>query len=355
MSTATEKLLNELVDTVVKEDASDLHLSEAKTPVIRVSNFLIPLVKIPPVSRTDMEGILSMLLSPLNKQEFADNKETNFAYSHATGKRFRCNTYLSLGKIGIAMRLIPSRIKTFEELSLPPILETFARRQQGFFLVVGPVGVGKSTTLASMVETINQERLEHIVTIEDPIEYIFEPKKAIINQREVKIDTPDFHTALQGVFRQDADILMIGEMRDPETISTAVTAAETGHLVLSTLHTNTAGQTVDRIIDSFPADQQTQIRIQLAGSLLGIFSQRLLPRISGGLVPAFELLINNNATANLIREKRTHEISSVIETSSEEGMINLNRSLAELVRRGEVTVENALQFSNNRKALERMI
>ena len=355
MYTATEKLLNELIDIVVKEDASDLHLLEGRQPVIRVSNFLIPLVKIPALTHADMEGILSLLLSPLNKQEFGDNKETNFAYNHANLKRFRCNAYLSLGKIGIAMRLIPSRIKTFEELNLPPILETFARRQQGFFLVVGPVGVGKSTTLASMVETINLERLEHIVTIEDPIEYIFEPKKAIINQREVKIDTPDFHTALQGVFRQDADILMIGEMRDPETISTAVTAAETGHLVLSTLHTNTAGQTVDRIIDSFPADQQTQIRIQLAGSLLGIFSQRLIPRISGGLVPAFELLINNNATANLIREKRTHEISSVIETSSEEGMINLNRSLAELVRRGEVTVENALQFSTNRKALERLI
>ena len=222
-------------------------------------------------------------------------------------------------------------------------------------MVVGPIGVGKSTTLATMIETINLERLEHIITIEDPIEYIFEPKKAIIDQREVKLDTPDFHTALQGVFRQDADIVMIGEMRDPETMSTAVTAAETGHLVLSTLHTNTAGQTVDRIIDSFPADQQSQIRLQLSGSLLGIFSQRLLPRISGGLIPAFELLINNNATANLIREKRTHEISSVIETSSEDGMIGLNRSLAELVRKGEVTVENAFQFSSSPKTLERMI
>ena len=206
-----------------------------------------------------------------------------------------------------------------------------------------------------MIETINLERLEHIITIEDPVEYIFESKKAIIDQREVKLDTPDFHSALQGIFRQDADIVMIGEMRDPETISTAVTAAETGHLVLSTLHTNTASQTVDRIIDAFRADQQTQIRIQLAGSLLGIFSQRLLPRISGGLIPAFELLINNNAIANLIREKRTQEIGSVIETSSEDGMVDLNRSLAELVRKGEVTVENAFQFSSNPKTLERMI
>lgn len=355
MTAAHEKLLSELVDTVVKEDASDLHLSEGKLPTIRVSNFLLPLARLSPMTHEQMEGFLGLLFSDMNKEEFERSKETNFAYTHDGSKRFRCNAYMSLGKISIAMRLIPSRIKTFEELRLPPILETFAKRQQGFFLVVGPVGVGKSTTLATMIETINQERLEHIVTIEDPIEYIFEPKKSIINQREVKLDTPDFHTALHGVFRQDADILMIGEMRDLETISAAVTAAETGHLVLSTLHTNAAGQTVDRIIDSFPADQQTQIRLQLASSLLGIFSQRLLPRISGGLVPAFELLINNNAVANLIREKRTHEINSVIETSSEEGMINLNRSLAELVRSGEVTAENAMQFATNRKTLERMI
>jgi twitching motility protein PilT len=206
-----------------------------------------------------------------------------------------------------------------------------------------------------MIEAINTERLEHIITIEDPIEYIFTPKKSIIDQREVKLDTPDFHTALRGVFRQDADIVMIGEMRDPETTSTAVTAAETGHLVLSTLHTNTAGQTVDRIIDSFQSDQQAQIRLQLSNSLLGIFSQRLIPRISGGLIPAFELLINNTATSNLIRDMRTHEISSVIETSSEEGMIDLNRSLAELVRKGEITVENAFLFSSNPKTLERML
>lgn len=355
MSITNEKLINELVDTVVKEDGSDLHLSEGRSPVIRVSGFLIPLVKVPLLSKEDMAGFLSVFLSPEERQEFESFKETNFAYSHKSGARFRCNAFLSLGRVSVAMRLVPTEVKSFESLNLPPVLETFAKRQQGFFLVVGPIGVGKSTTLATMIETINLERLEHIVTIEDPIEYIFEPKKAIIDQREIKVDTPDFHTALRGVFRQDVDIVMIGEMRDPETISTAVTAAETGHLVLSTLHTNTAAQTVDRIIDSFPADQQTQIRIQLAGSLLGIFSQRLLPRISGGLIPAYELLINNSATANLIRERRSHEISSVIETSSEEGMIGLNRCLADLVRRGEVTVENAFQFSSSPKTLERMI
>lgn len=355
MSATQERLLDELADIIVKENGSDLHLSEGRSPVIRVAGFLTPLLKVPALSREDMTELLSIFFSPEEKGEFESRKEVNFAYSHKDKTRFRCNVFISLGKINLAMRLVPTEVKNFEQLNLPPILETFSRREQGFFLVVGPVGVGKSTTLATMIEAINLERLEHIITIEDPVEYIFEPKKAIIDQREVKLDTPDFRTALHGTFRQDADIVMIGEMRDPETISTAVTAAETGHLILSTLHTNTASQTVDRIIDSFPADQQSQIRLQLSGSLLGIFSQRLLPRISGGLIPAYELLINNNAVANLIREKRTHEINTVIETSSEEGMIDLNRSLAGLVRKGEVTVENAFRFSSNPKTLERMI
>lgn len=350
-----EKTFNDLVEIVVKEGASDLHLAEGKSPVIRVSGFLIPLVKLQPLSKQDMEGFASFLFKPLNKTEFEKDRETNFSWSDASGGRFRCNAFLSMGKMSISMRLIPKEIKTFEELNLPPVLEQFARKKQGFFLVVGPVGVGKSTTLAAMVETINRERLEHIITIEDPIEYVFEPKKALIDQREVKIDTPDFHTALNGTFRQDADVIMIGEMRNRETISTAVTAAETGHLVLSTLHTNSASQTVDRIIDSFPADQQAQIRLQLAGSLIGIFSQRLIPRISGGLIPVCELMLNNSATSNLIREKRTHELSSVIETGSEEGMIDLNRSLSDLVRKGEITVENALQYSNNPRTLERIL
>lgn len=352
---AESKALEELIEIVVKEGASDLHLSEGRPPIIRVSGFLIPLVKMQMLSKSDMEGFFATLLSASDKKEFEESMETNFAWSDAHGHRFRCNAYLSMGKSNIAMRLIPKEIRTFAELNLPSVLETFAKKQQGFFLVVGPVGVGKSTTLASMVETINKERLEHIITIEDPVEYVFEPKKALIDQREVKIDTPDFQTALKGVFRQDADIVMIGEMRDKETISTAVSAAETGHLVISTLHTNTASQTVERIIDTFPSDQQGQIRLQLAGSLLGIFSQRLVPRISGGLVPAYELLINNAAVANLIREKRTHEIASVIETSSGEGMIDLNRCLAELVRNGEITAENAFLYSTNPKTLERML
>ncbi|MDQ3089860.1 MAG: PilT/PilU family type 4a pilus ATPase [bacterium] len=351
----TNTLLEELVDIVLKENASDLHLSEGRQPVIRVAGFLIPLTKMNPVSRADLAAMLDIFLTEPNKKVYTELQEVNFAYSHNNKERFRGNAFTSLGRISIALRLVPSRIKTYDELVLPPILETFASRQQGFFLVVGPAGQGKSTTLATMIESINTQRLEHIITIEDPIEYIFEPKKAIIDQREVHTDTPDFHTALWGAFRQDADVVMIGEMREPDTVATAVTAAETGHLVLSTLHTNTAAQTVDRIIDSFPADQQDQIRIQLSGSLLGIFSQRLIPRMSGGLIPAYELLINNNAVANLIREKRTHELEAVIETSAEYGMINLNRSLTELVKKGEITAENAFQYSNNPRSLERMI
>ncbi|MBX4198982.1 PilT/PilU family type 4a pilus ATPase [Candidatus Parcubacteria bacterium] len=348
-------LLDELVDIVMKESASDLHLAEGRHPIIRVSGFLIPLEKYAPLTAEDIKGFFALFLPPESQQEFLKKKESNFAYAHKSGSRFRGNLFESIGRRAIALRLIPTRIKTFEELNLPPVLAEFSGRQQGFFLVVGPAGQGKSTTLASMIELINQERLEHIITIEDPIEFLFTPAKSIIDQREVKTDTPDFHTALWGVFRQDADVIMVGEMREPDTVAAAVTAAETGHLVLSTLHTNTAAQTVDRIIDSFPAESQEQIRIQLSSSLIGIFSQRLVPRVKGGLIPAYELLLNNNAVANLIREKRTHELNAVIETSSEAGMIDFNRSLAELVRKGEITPENATQYSTNPRALERMI
>jgi twitching motility protein PilT len=255
----------------------------------------------------------------------------------------------------MAMRLIPHEIHTFANLNLPPILEVFTQRLEGFFLVVGPVGQGKSTTLAAIIDRINETRAEHILTIEDPVEYLFDQKKSLIHQREVHIDTPDFATGLQGAFREDVNVIMVGEMRDYETISSAVTAAETGHLVFSTLHTNNASQTIDRIIDMFPPNQQGQVRVQLAGSLAGIFSQRLIPRIAGGLVPAYELLINNNAVANLIREGRSHEIATVIQTSSQDGMIDMDRSLAELVRKGEVTIEHAYERASDPKTFERYL
>lgn len=348
-------LLNTLVDIVVKEGASDLHLSVGRVPVIRVAGFLIPLEKIAPTTVADMDALIALFFSSENMREYAMKKEANFAYAHPSGARFRGNVFLGMGRPSVALRLIPTKIRSFKELNLPDILEVFTKKEQGFFLVVGPAGHGKSTTLATMIDTINHDRLEHIVTIEDPIEYVFTPAKSLIDQREVKSDTPDFHTALWGSFRQDADVIMIGEMREPETIAAAVTAAESGHLVMSTLHTNTAAQTIDRIIDSFDAEAQDQIRVQLSLSLVGVFSQRLIPRISGGLVPAYELLINNNAVANLIRENRTHEINTVIETSMEEGMIDLNRSLAGLVRAGEITQENAYLYSSNPQVLQRMM
>lgn len=348
--------LEELILAAIRENGSDIHASSGRHPAIRVAGQLIFLVNRNAYSNDDILGLLKELIGDDNKYNaFLSTLEIDFAYSYKGGEaRLRGNAYMAQNGFAIALRLIP-KVKTLPELNLPPILETFARKKQGFFLTVGPVGQGKSTTMAAMISLINNERAEHIVTIEDPIEYVFEQKRSIIDQREVGINTKDFHTALRSAFREDVNVIMVGEMREPETISTAVTAAETGHLVLSTLHTNNASQTIDRVIDSFPAEQQGQIRIQLSNSLLGIFSQRLIPRISGGLVPAYELLVNNNAVSNLIREKRTHEIEVVIETGYENGMIDMNRCLIELVQKGEISVENAYMHSLNPKALERMI
>ena len=344
-----------LIEMLISQGASDLHLGAGIQPVIRVSRILTPLLSEPVLTNDDVLGLLSEMLTPIKKEQFLKEQEIDFSYSYGDKVRFRGNGYFERGRTGVALRLIPKAIRTISELNLPPALEGFASRQQGFFLVVGPIGQGKTTTLAALIEKINQERTEHIITIEDPIEYLFENKKSLIEQREVSIDTKDFESGLRSVFRQDANVLMIGEMRTPETMSAAVTAAETGHLVFSTLHTNDAAQTIDRIIDSFPPAQQDQIRIQLAASLAGIFSQRLIPRVSGGLIPACELLINTNAVANLIREKRTHEIQTVIETGSNEGMIDMSRSLAELVRMGEITVESAYSRATNPKNLERLL
>ncbi|MFA5876939.1 MAG: PilT/PilU family type 4a pilus ATPase [Candidatus Paceibacterota bacterium] len=347
--------LESLIDTVIAEGASDLHITANSNPIIRTSGTLIPLLKRVKYTPEDTLGILGALIPPEKLQSFKQDQEVDFSYQYKDQMRFRGNAFFQQGTVSIALRLIPREIKSLEELGLPPILETFCQLQQGFFLVVGPVGQGKSTTLASMVEKINQTRTEHIITIEDPIEYMFTSKNSIINQREVRLDTKTFQAALLSAFREDINVLMVGEMRGPETMAAAVTAAETGHLVLSTLHTNNAAQTIDRIIDTFPTGQQDQIRLQLAASLAGIFSQRLVPRISGGLIPAYELLINNDAVANLIREKRTHEINAVIETGTESGMIDMNRCLADLVRRGEVTPENALSRTWNPKAFSRLM
>lgn len=349
-----KKKLEELILTVIREGGSDLHLGSGRVPVIRVSGELIFLVKHPVFTDEDMLGALGEVLNKAKIDKFMEEQEADFSYDFRGEARLRGNAFFQKGLICAVFRLVP-KVKTIAELRLPAILADLARKKQGFFLVVGPVGQGKSTTLSAMIDVINNEQARNIITIEDPIEHVYVPNKSIISQREVGIDTKDFFIALKSVFREDVNAIMIGEMRTPETIAAAVTAAETGHLVLSTLHTNNASQTIDRIIDSFPSSQQDQIRAQLASSLLGIFSQRLIPRITGGLVPAFELLLNNSAVANLIREKRTHEIDVAIETGTESGMVDLNRSLIELVRAGEITIENAYQFSFNPKGLERMI
>lgn len=347
--------LDSLIETVIKEGASDMHLSEGHQPIIRINGGLVPLIRKTVLQKEDTDAFLSLLMKEDFRKIFLEKKEIDFSYNYKNIARFRGNAFFQQGKVSIALRFIPKSIRTMEDLKLPAILADFARKKQGFFLVVGPVGQGKSTTLASMVELINQERAEHIVTVEDPIEYIYEQKKSIIDQREIHLDTKDFSTALVSALREDVNVLLVGEMRDPETMAAAVTAAETGHLVFSTLHTNNAAQTIDRIIDSFPSDRQDQIRIQLAASLIGVFSQRLIPRISGGRIPAYELLIVNSAVSNLIREKRIHEINTVIETSSDQGMIDMNRYLAELVRKGEISIESAYRYALNPKVLERLI
>lgn len=347
--------LADLVMMVVKEGASDLHLSVGRHPTIRVSGELIPLLKKPVLSPEDVAGLVAPMLKDGDKERLEREKEIDISFAFEDKVRFRVNVFHQRGFLGAAMRLIPIKIKTIEELNLPEILKDFAAKEQGFFLVVGPIGHGKSTTMAAMIDHINHTRAEHIVTIEDPVEYLFIQDRSIIDQREVRIDTIDFKKGLRAMFRQDANVAMIGEMRDPETMSTAVTAAETGHLIFSSLHTNNASQTIDRIIDSFPPNQQNQIRLQLSNALLGVFSQRLVPRISGGRVPAYELLISNSAVRNLIRENRTHELDIVIDTSLESGMMSLNRSLAELVRSGEITADTAYTYSLNPKGLEGFI
>lgn len=337
--------IKELLEMAMEQDASDLHISVGRYPTLRIDGKLIPLLKKKMITPERAEGFAFAILTPEQKNMFLSQKEIDFSYGLDEKARFRVNVFYQRGCASVALRHIPAKIKTIEELNLPPILHEFTRPSQGFFLMVGPTGQGKSTTLAALVDEINHTRTEHIVTIEDPIEYLFRQDRCIIDQREVHQDTESFHRALKSVFRQDANIVMVGEMRDPETMSTAVTAAETGHLIYATLHTNNAAQTIDRIIDSFPPDQQNQIRSQLANTLVGIVSQRLLPRLEGGRIPAIEVMIANSAIRNLIRENKIHQIDLVIETSAEEGMITLNHSLSDLVKRREISLENAEKYS----------
>ena len=347
MSEEYKKQLNDLLEITYKQQASDLHFSSGHPPVLRIQGKLVPLVRLAKLTYKDTEGLARALTTEEQYQRFLQVKEIDFSYNFENKVRFRVNVFSQMGKTSCALRLIPTTIKTIEDLGLPPTLHSFTKPNQGFVLITGPSSHGKSTTLAALIDEINHQRSDHIITIEDPIEYIFKDDRSIIDQREIYQDTLSFARALRSTFRQDPDVIMVGEMRDAETMATAITAAETGHLVFATLHTNSASQTVHRIVDSFPSEQQQQIRAQLSGSLLGIISQRLLPRIKGGLIPACEILLSTPAVSNLIRENKVHELPMVIDTSVEAGMISLNRSLAFLVKNKEISLESALGYSLN--------
>jgi len=340
-----KKQLEELLLMCAKQEASDLHLGVGRYPTLRIDGLLVPLTQYPILTPKDAEGLILGLLTDEQRQVVEQHLEVDFSYAFEDKARFRVNVYRQKGFLAAALRLIPAQVRTIEELRLPPVLHDFTKLAQGFILVVGPAGHGKSTTLAALLDEINHLRTEHIITIEDPIEYVFTQDKSIISQREVGGDTESFSNGLRSILRQDPDVIMIGEMRDSTSIATALTAAETGHLVMSTLHTNSAAQTIDRIIDSFPPEQQGQIASQLSAVLVGIVSERLIPRVDGGRVPACEVMITNAAIRNLIRERKTYQIDLVIETNSQEGMLTLNKSLADLVRRREISMENAETYS----------
>ena len=344
MYKASELELNKLLSVVLERDASDLHLVVGEPPIIRVDSQIIRLDTYQVLSADSITDLLNVLLQPLQKKMFEEQMTVDFSYSFKDNIRFRVNAYRQKGVISIAMRVVPNHIKTLEELNLPPILKKFTERKQGLVLMVGPTGHGKSTALAAMINEINNTRAEHILTIEDPIEFIFNPVQSVISQRELFLDTPTFDGALRAALREDPNVVMVGEMRDLESIGAALTVAETGHLVFGTLHTNDASQSIDRIVDVFPAFQQPQVRSQLASVLVGIVSLRLLPKIGGGRIPAYEIMVANHAIRNVIRDNKVYEIPNIIHTNLEEGMVPLDKTLALLVKQGVVEFEVAQNF-----------
>ncbi|MEK7663971.1 MAG: type IV pilus twitching motility protein PilT [Patescibacteria group bacterium] len=347
--------LKRILETAVEERASDVLFSVNHPPTIRVTGQLIPLIKEKKIGAEDAKGLAFSLMDEDKKHKLLTEKEIDFSYDLKGRARFRVNIFFQSDYISIAMRIIEANIRTIEDLSLPPILHEFTNKPQGLVLVTGASGQGKSTTLAAILDEINKTRSVHIITIEDPIEYLYKSQKSIIDQREIGNDSMSFEKALKSVFRQNPDVIMVGEMRDLETIGTTITAAETGHLVFATLHTNSASQSIHRIIDVFPPEQQDQIRFQLASSLLAVISQRLVPGTKGGFVPACEVMICNTAIANLIRENKIHEIPVVVETSLREGMISQNRSLADLVRTGRVSEKDAMANSFSPMELKNLL
>jgi len=345
--------ISELFKLTTDQKASDLHLIVGLPPTLRIDGELKKLSAFSSLTKEEIERMIFSLLTSEQKEVFLANKELDLSYAWQ-GLRFRVNIYHQKGTMAASFRLIPEKIGSIEELSLPPICHQLVDLRQGLVLVAGPSSMGKSTTIASIINEINQKRGVHIITVEDPIEYIYSQGKSIISQREIHFDTYSWEVALRSALREDPDVLLIGEMRDYETIASALTIAETGHLVFATLHTNSAAQTIDRIVDVFPAHQQPQIRLQLSFTLEAVLSQRLLPQIEGGRIPAFEILTGTSAVKNTIREGKTHLIDNIIQTSQERGMMSLESYLVDLVKRGKVSYETAQSFAIRPQELARL-
>jgi len=346
--------MKNLLDQAIQKKASDLHLTIGVPPMLRIDGTLMAIPNEAPLTAETVAKMVQSFMTPDQTERLKTQKEIDFSFGYQD-MRFRANSYYQKGYTAASLRLIPKAIKQISELGLPPILDKFITPSQGFVIITGPTGHGKSTTLAAMINQINHTRSEHIVTIEDPIEYVFEHDKSIISQREVGSDTNSFARALRSSLREDPNVVLVGEMRDLETIEAALTLAETGHLVFTTLHTNSAAQTADRMIDVFPPHQQQQVAMQLANVLLGVVSQRLIPRAQGGRVVGCEIMVANSAVRNTIREGKTHQLTNIIQTSAAEGMISMDKVLAELVSKGEITIDNALTWAVDPKAFKMMV
>ncbi len=347
--------IEKLLEIVFNKKASDLHLVPGVPPTLRVNGELTPITGQNVLSPEETEQLVFSLVNEEQKEILLVNKEIDFSFSYQNQGRFRVNAYYQRGNLAAALRLLPAKIPSIDELKLPEICHQFVKLKQGFILVTGPTGHGKSTTLAAIIDEINQNRAVHIVTIEDPIEYAFNHQKAIVSQREIRTDTHSWRIALRSCLREDPDVVMIGEMRDYETIAAALTIAETGHLVFATLHTNSASQSIDRIVDVFPEHQQSQVRMQLSNTLEAILSERLLPCLEGGRIPAMEILVTTSAVQNTIREGKTHLIDNIIQTSAELGMMTLEMDLVRLVKQGKISLDVAKAFSLRPQELMRLM
>lgn len=344
-----------LLQEVINQKASDLHLQVGLPPIIRVDGSLMPISNTPPLTIEAAEKLIFSILDQDQQQILTKDKEFDFSFAFGTLGRFRVNAFHERGNLAAALRLIPNEISSIAELGLPRIVNKFADFPRGLVLVTGPTGSGKSTTLAALVDKINNEKAQHIITIEDPIEFTHKSKRSVVVQREVHYDTYSFNAALRSALREDPDVVLIGEMRDLETISAAITIAETGHLVFATLHTNSASQSIDRMVNVFPPHQQSQIRIQLSNILQAICAQRLVPAIGGGRLAAAEILIANSAVRNIIREGKTNQLDSVIQTGIDEGMQSMDKTLVQMIRDGSITYEEARNYAIDLAELERMM